>query len=30
LVGASLNVTALQPKGLYTNSNGFEVIVNYN
>jgi hypothetical protein len=30
LVGASLNVTALQPKGLYTNSNGFEIIVNYN
>ena len=30
MVGATLNVTALQPKGLYTNSNGFEVIVNYN
>lgn len=30
MVGATLNVSALQPKGLYTNSNGFEVIVHYN
>ena len=29
-VGATLNLNASQPAGLYTNSTGFNVIVNYN
>ena len=30
MVGATLNISGLQPKGLYTNSSGFEVTINYN
>jgi hypothetical protein len=29
-VGATLNLGASQPAGIYTNSTGFEVLVNYN
>ena len=29
-VGATLNVTAAQPSGVYTNATGFDVTVNYN